>query len=100
MAELSDYCDILLRSDRLVDKERVSMTSTIYHLIWLTQNAINLLFFVGSQTVNTCKKWVTLRNEIKSYGKFAIFSELKIEGLGEKANFGKIETRPIDCVLK
>ncbi len=35
-----------------------------------------------------------LRNDIKSYGKFAIFSKLMIEGGWLKsANFGKIKTK-------
>ncbi len=35
-----------------------------------------------------------LRNDIKSYGKFAIFSKLKIEGgWVKRANFGKIKTK-------
>ena len=35
-----------------------------------------------------------VRNDIKSYGKFAIFSKLKIEGgWVERTNFGKIETK-------
>ncbi len=35
-----------------------------------------------------------IRNDIKSYGKFAIFSKLKIEGgWVKRANFGKIKTK-------
>ncbi len=35
-----------------------------------------------------------LRNDIKSYGKFAICSKLKIEGgWVKRANFGKIKTK-------
>ncbi len=35
-----------------------------------------------------------LRNDIKSYGKFAIFCKLKIEGgWVKRANFGKIKTK-------
>ena len=29
-----------------------------------------------------------LRNDIKSFGKFVIFSKLKIEGVGEKGKLG------------
>ncbi len=35
-----------------------------------------------------------IRNDIKSYGKFAIISKLKIEGgWVKRANFGKIKTK-------
>ncbi len=41
-----------------------------------------------------CYKPSNLRNDIKSYGKFTIFSKLKIEGGWVKmANFGKIKTK-------
>ncbi len=47
---------------------------------------------------NTCEFYVfCVRNDIKSYGKFAIFSKLKIErGWVKSANFGKIETKDRD----
>ena len=40
-----------------------------------------------------------VRNDIKSYGKFAIFSKLKIEGgWVKRVNFGKIKTK--DRILR
>ncbi len=44
--------------------------------------------------INTIKFIIFLRNDIKSYGKFAIFSKLKIEGgWVKRANSGKIKTK-------
>ena len=43
---------------------------------------------------NSPEFWSPLRNDIKSYGKFAIFSKLKMEGgWVKRANYGKYKTK-------
>ncbi len=67
-------------------------------------NFWGVIFFKANLHISNCPVLlllITSRNEIKSYGKFAIFSKLKIEGgWVKRANFGKIKTKDRNCYAR